>query len=162
MKNFNTRWISALFITFALTACGQSNSASQSSSSNGINSTQLEALPIQQGVWSGQGIQMVISEESSSIQLSCASGLISGPLVLSSSGSFQANGIYSSGVMGVVANPLGGSGNGSSSNQSQPVVYSGVIDNNNLTLKITFSDSSQVVQTYQLQYGSGGALAICM
>ena len=97
---------------------------------------------IPQGTWGGVKIQLNVSGNGATASLCCASGAINGPLTVSSTGTFNLTGTYTSSNGPV---PVGGF-------QPVDVTYSGSI--NGTTMHLAISGTSISPQTFTLTFGT--------
>ena len=113
--------------------------------------TQLVSVP--SGLWGGQGISVNVDAKSVNIQFDCADSRTEKPLMMDARGNFAADGIY--------FRQRGGPINSDDKQFHQPVRYEGKISGETMTLRITFTESKEVIGEYTLQHGKTPKLTRC-
>ena len=113
--------------------------------------TELVSAPL--GVWGGQGILANVEKERVSIQFDCADSRTEQTLMMDARGNFAADGIY--------FRQRGGPINSDDKQFHQPVRYEGKISGDTMTLRITFTESKEVIGEYTLQHGKTPKLTRC-
>jgi len=103
------------------------------------------------GRWGGVGIQVEIGPSSVGIELDGASGRIERPLALDDAGRFEAKGTF-------VRERPGPTRQGEAAPAPEPAVYSGAIDGDTLTLRITLTGSGAVIGPLTAKRGAPARL----
>ncbi len=105
------------------------------------------------GQWGGSHVQMLVKDDSAWIEYDCAHGEISGPLTLDSQGCFTLN--------GTVVREHGGPIRRNEPQVSQPAVYSGSINGEEMNLTVKLVENDQSIGTFTLTHGQPGRLRKC-
>lgn len=113
--------------------------------------TQLVSVPA--GIWGAEGIIVKTDEKGVTIQYECADGRIEQPLMMDVGGNFAVNGIYYRQRGGPIRSDL--------KQFQQPVRYEGKISGETMTLKITDTESKDVIGEYTLRQGKIPKLTRC-
>ena len=108
--------------------------------------------PVLQGVWGGDQAGVTISRGGGSVQIFCAFGSISQPVVANARGQFDVAGTFTP-MSGVP--PIGGI-------PRYPARYSGTTDGHTMTLRITVSDLRLNAGPFTLVHGVPSGLSPCM
>jgi hypothetical protein len=103
------------------------------------------------GVWGGEHINMKVGAKSATIEYDCAHGVISGPLVINSSGHFNLRGTHTM--------ERGGPVRADEKPNEQPATYTGSIKGNTMTLSVKVAGSE--IDTFTLEKGKPGELFKC-
>ena len=103
------------------------------------------------GVWGGQHINIDVGDKSATIEYDCASGVIEGPLVVDSHGSFKLRGTHRV--------ERGGPVRAGDDTKGQPATYTGAIRGNTMTLTLKVGDAQ--AETFTLEKGKEGELVKC-
>jgi hypothetical protein len=104
------------------------------------------------GVWGGQHINIKVGANSATIEYDCAKGVIDGPLVVDSDGSFKLRGTHRM--------ERGGPVRADEEPRKIPATYTGSIKGNTMTLTLKLADSSDE-ETFTLERGKDGELVKC-
>jgi len=96
---------------------------------------------------------MEVTDSGATLDFDCASGTITEPIVLDSAGKFSAKGLY--------ARHHPGPTREEENNNGQPATYSGVVDDENLSLTITFVKNSENAGNFTLAHGKLGRIRRC-
>jgi hypothetical protein len=119
----------------------------------GNNMDPQNSADVKPGIWGGQGITLVIEKNSSAIELDCAKGTISSRLRIGKGGRFAVTGF------------LTRSGPGPIRLDSPPVAqrvrFDGKITKKQMSMKITFVDTGEVMGDYVLERDKQGRLVRC-
>lgn len=111
--------------------------------------------PLAAGVWGGPHIRLDVAEDGTAVvELDCAHGTVSEPIVPDGSGAFRAAGIYAQERPGPVREGQEDAG--------RPAVYAGKVDGGKLTLTITLAGSQEEVGRFELERGRTPRLTKCM
>jgi hypothetical protein len=102
------------------------------------------------GVWGGPHINIEVGEKSARIEYDCATGVIDGPLVVDSNGTFKLRGTHRA--------ERGGPIRADDDTKGQPATYTGSIKANTMTLTLKVGDSEE---TFTLEKGKEGELVKC-
>ena len=106
---------------------------------------------IPSGVWGGSHINIKVGAQSATIEYDCASGVITGPLVVDRNGHFNLKGTHRM--------ERGGPVRADDDTQQTPATYTGSIKGNTMTLTLKLSDSDE--ETFTLEKGRPGELFKC-
>ncbi len=104
------------------------------------------------GVWGGQHIQIKVGANSATIEYDCANGVIDGPLVVDSDGSFKLRGTHRM--------ERGGPVRADEEPGKIPATYTGSVKGNTMTLTLKLADSSDE-ETFTLERGKEGEVFKC-
>lgn len=133
-----TLWIFALS---ALLSCTTSSSADRG---------RLAA-----GIWGGPHIRLDVAGDGTAVlELDCAHGAISEPIVPDGQGAFRAAGTYVQERPGPVREGQEDAG--------RPAVYAGKTEGGKMTLTITLTGSQEDLGTFELTHGKTPRLTKCM
>jgi hypothetical protein len=110
---------------------------------------------IPQGLWGGDGIQMVVTATGASVDYGCDAGTVDEPLFLDLNERFSLRGTYSFGRGG----PREA---GVSPSTPHPARYEGTSDGRRLTLTVYLSDLARGAGEYRLEFGRQGSLDRCL
>ena len=105
------------------------------------------------GTWGGNHIRLSVRADGAAVEFDCARGTIDEALTVSADGRFAARGTFARegpGPIRVGAAP-----------SARPARYEGSLNGQQLTLKITLSETAQDVGTFTLTRGSAGRLWKC-
>jgi hypothetical protein len=164
MKSSFTPTILWIVMSIALTACGKAttNSVSTTTSAGGelgnpalqVASTNSNLVP--SGNWSSSQGELSVSDSGASLDLSCASGTLNTALILDGNNSFAVAGTYSPLVASSIVSLNGGT---VTSNENQPVMYSGAYDVNQktLTIRISAASTGETIANLLLTFGNPSA-----
>jgi len=103
------------------------------------------------GVWGGQHISMKVGAKSAAIEYDCASGMIDGPLLVHSDGTFNLPGTHTM--------QRGGPIRADDNPTAHPARYTGSIKGHTMTLTLRIGDED--VETFTLEKGKAGELFKC-
>jgi len=103
------------------------------------------------GVWGGQHINIEVGEKSATIEYDCASGVISGPLIVDASGNFKLRGTHRI--------ERGGPIRADDDSKGHPATYTGSIKGNTMRLTLKVGDGD--AETFTLEKGKEGELVKC-
>jgi hypothetical protein len=120
-------------------------------SSGASKPRKMQRLPT--GTWGGLHIRIEVGSRSATIDYDCATGAIDGPLTMDSKGRFAWRGTYNrehGGPIRIDEKP-----------NSRPVIYSGSIKDDTMTLTVKLSDTNEILDTYTLRRGSAGRVFKC-
>ena len=105
------------------------------------------------GMWGGEHIRLEVAGRTASIEYDCAHGTITQPLALDRRGHFDARGTH---VM-----EHGGPIRKDEQSDSRPARYTGWTDGKRMTLKVTLTDTDQVLGTFNLVHGERPRIVKC-
>jgi len=105
------------------------------------------------GTWGGPNVRIQVEGSSARIDYSCANGTIEGPLTYDSKGRFSWRGFHNREGPGPIR--VDDEGHGS------PVLYTGSIKGDTMTLTVKLTDSGEVIDTFTLKRGSAGRVFKC-
>ena len=103
------------------------------------------------GVWGGQHINIEVGEKSATIEYDCASGVITGPLIVDANGNFKLRGTHRI--------ERGGPIRADDDSKGHPATYTGSIKGNTMTLTLKVGDGD--AETFTLEKGKEGELVKC-
>jgi hypothetical protein len=104
------------------------------------------------GSWGGQGISITVEDDAATIEYDCATGKISGPLKVDTNGRFALNGTHVREHGGPIRE---------GERSEVPASYTGWTDGKKMTLRVTATDSKEVIGDYELEYGRAGRVRKC-
>lgn len=135
---------------------GSCNESKMNQNSGNMNQKQASSTSTPQrkisGLWGGQGISMEVTDSGATLDFDCASGTINEPIVPDSSGKFSAKGRFARQRPGPTRE---------GEDESQPAIYSGTLDGENLNLTITLAKDSEKVGNFTLAHGKMGRIRRC-
>ncbi len=104
------------------------------------------------GAWGGQHMRLSVRADGADIEFDCAHGTIDGPLTLTPDGRFDVSGTFirEGGPVRIDIKPTG-----------RPARYEGSLTGQQLTLKVTLTETAQDAGTFTLTRGSEGRLWKC-
>ena len=105
------------------------------------------------GAWGGEHIRLAVRADGATVEFDCARGTIDEALTLNAAGRFDLRGTFTRegpGPIRVGAKP-----------SARPARYEGSVSGQQLTLKITLTDTAQDAGTFTLTEGSTGRLWKC-
>ena len=126
----------------AASSCGSSPAASASGG----------GAPLAQGTWGGPHIQMTVESQGATLEMDCAHGAITEPMVLGKDGRFRASGTYS---------PEHGGPAREGEETARPAIYTGRVEGETLGLGIAY-ESGEIVGTFGLAHGRASRLTKCL
>jgi hypothetical protein len=115
-----------------------------------VYSRMMSRIP--RGEWGGAHISMNVGDTKATIEYDCAHGEIYGPLSLSGEGKFELRGSFTP--------ERGGPVRADEASRDKPATYSGVINDNTMTLTLKVADSDET-ETFTLEKGKAGKLVKC-
>lgn len=104
--------------------------------------------------WAGSGMRLVIGESCVNMQFACAEGEITQKLQIDEHGNFSANGVY------IRQNP--GPLRVDSPPKHQSARYEGKISDKTMTLKITLTETNEVIGDFTLELNKKIRLQRCL
>lgn len=113
--------------------------------------TKLVAVPA--SVWGADGIILNVEENGVTIQYECADGQIEQSLMMNEQGNFEANGIHSP--------QRGGPIRVDAKLARQPARYEGKISGDTMTLKVTLTETKEVIGEFTLERGKTPRMTRC-
>jgi hypothetical protein len=108
---------------------------------------------IKSGTWGGEGIALDVEDGSATVEYDCANGKINGPLKLDDKGQFVLSGTH--------VREHGGPIRRDEVRTGLAATYSGCTDGKRMTLRVTLTNSKEVVGDYELEYGRTGRIRKC-
>jgi hypothetical protein len=147
MKLNHRQIITVLALTLSISLCGKQSYAT------GVN-----ALT---GDWSTNGTELILDSSGGTIEFTCANGVLSAPVVLDATNSFQVTGFFSTDLDEVIIYPDGST----QSLRNQVATYSGSVDPTTdiLTLQIVLQDGTQTFSPITLDpQALGSPIIHCM
>ena len=126
------------------TGSGNANSEMRSTLKN-------DKLPA--GVWGGQHVRADVTEAGAAFEFDCAHGSIAQAIVLDGSGKFDLPGKFATEHAGPVLRDEESNDRGAR--------YSGTVQDQEMTLTITDTNTKEVIGTFTLKRGSEGRLMKC-
>lgn len=105
-------------------------------------------------VWGGEEILLVVGETSSTLEYVCAAGEIIGKLVLDEGDNFIASGVH--------INRTPGPTYVDRSPERRPAFYTGQISGSLMTLRVTLSDTNELVGDFTLERGKVVRIRRCL
>lgn len=105
------------------------------------------------GIWGGTGLILTVEEKGGSIQYECADGQIEQTLKVNAQGNFSAKGTHTP--------QRGGPIRVDSKLAGQPVLYEGKVSGNTMTLRVTLTETKEVIGEFTLERGVTPRLHRC-
>ncbi|MGA9995611.1 MAG: hypothetical protein WBP93_09360 [Pyrinomonadaceae bacterium] len=112
------------------------------------------ARQLQTSEWGGTHISLQVNGSDTTIEYDCAHGTIDQPLTLDRRGRFSAKGTHAREHAGPIRS-------GEQSN-ARPARYTGWINGNSMTLKVTLTDTNEALGTYTLVRGREPRIFKCL
>jgi hypothetical protein len=136
----------------AVTAARTDSGAAFSRPSPRILSPRGSGAPLATGTWGGDQAELVVTTSGASTRLFCAHGAIEQPILLDSSGRFEAGGysVFEGGPTPIDDTPF-----------RRPAIYSGSSDGKTMTLTVTLPTQNQKLGPFTLVFGQGTTLRPC-
>ncbi len=106
------------------------------------------------GPWGAVGIAMEVTESGARIELDCAHGTISEPILLDSEGRLDVKGLY--------FREHGGPIREGEESKGEPVHYVGQVTRDTMTLTIKSEGSDTAIGSYTLVHGKSGRIRKCL
>ena len=119
-----------------------------------LSGAQSKTRKISNGTWGGEQIKVAVETNSATIEYSCATGTINGPLVFDSKGKFKFSGTHRV--------ERGGPIRSDERSNSRPAIYTGVIKGKTMTLTVKLTDTNETLGTFKLVLGQEARLFRCM
>lgn len=117
-----------------------------------MNQSKLIAVP--PGYWGARGIGLVVEESGVKIEYDCADGEIEQKLMIDGQGKFDVSGVHIRGLPGPVRMDT--------PPQRQPARYEGQISGKTLTLKVTLTETKQVIGEFTLEQDKTALIVRCL
>jgi hypothetical protein len=111
-----------------------------------------ENRSLAEGVWGGPHVQMTVASQGATLEMDCAHGAITGPIVLGKDGRFRISGTYFPEHAGPVRE---------SDEKGRPAVYTGRLEGETLSLGIAY-ESGEDVGTFELVHGRASRITKCL
>ena len=133
-------------------AAARTDSGSVSRPSPRILSPRGSGVPLATGTWGGDQAGLVVTTGGASTRFFCAHGAIEQPILLDSSGRFEAGGytVFEAGPTAIDDTPF-----------RRPAIYSGSSDGKTMTLTVTLPTQNQKLGPFTLVFGQGTTLRPC-
>lgn len=138
-----------LMITFLVRDC----SSQRRGSNNQSSETHKNMTAAQTGTWGGEHISLEIDAQGGRLEYDCAHGTIDEKIVTDREGRFDLRGTH--------VREHGGPVRRDETVDSHPSRFTGQIKGDTMTLKVTESDTKEVVGTFTLVHGQKPALMKC-
>lgn len=116
-----------------------------------MSQTKLVAVPA--STWGANGIRLAVEENAGTIEYDCADGKIEEPLKVDEQGNFTANGVH--------IRQKGGPIREDSPPPRQLARYQGRISGNTMTLKVTLTETDEVIGKFSLERGKTPRMHRC-
>lgn len=116
-----------------------------------VGATQAGRMPA--GAWGGEHIALQSTESGATFEIDCAHGSIEG-LLLDAGGRFSSRGVY--------VREHGGPEREGQRPDTHPALFTGWSDGKRMTLKITLTDTGQVIGDFDLTLGSEPRMTKCL
>jgi hypothetical protein len=111
--------------------------------------------PLAAGSWGGAHIRLDVADDgTATLELDCAHGAITAPIVPDTQGAFRAAGTY--------VREHGGPVRQGEEDAGRPAVYGGTVDGERLTLTITLAEPQEEVGRFELERGRAVRLMKCL
>jgi hypothetical protein len=108
---------------------------------------------IQPGLWGGPHIRITVGQRSATIDYDCANGTIDGPLTIDTKGRFTWRGTHN--------REHGGPIRMDEKANTQPVIYTGSVKGDTMTLTVKLADTGEIIDTFTLTRGGRGRVFKC-
>lgn len=106
------------------------------------------------GTWGGEHVHLELEESGGTLEYDCAYGTIDAGWTLSDDGEFVGSGEH------IIEH--GGPVQDGEILPARPASYTGTVKDDRMSLTVTFSDSAQVVGTFDLVHGNEGQILRCL
>ncbi|HEX8737188.1 MAG TPA: hypothetical protein VF721_17785 [Pyrinomonadaceae bacterium] len=116
-----------------------------------MNQSKMTSVPA--GNWGATGINLVVADNSATIEYDCANGEIQQKLLVDEQGRFSVGGVYtrrSPGALRIKFLP-----------KPQPARYEGVISGDKMTLKVTLTETGKTLDEVVLERNKTGFIRKC-
>jgi len=120
----------------------------------GARSSGGDTKRVAPGTWGANGIAMEVTASGARIEYDCAHGTITGPLVLDADGRFAVKGRHFP--------EHGGPIRDGEDSDGQPVLYTGQVTGDTMTLAVTPEASNTAISSHTLARGKTGRLHKCL
>ncbi|MEX0879329.1 MAG: hypothetical protein WEB59_08870 [Thermoanaerobaculia bacterium] len=107
-----------------------------------------------EGRWGGTGISIQVDSAGAKIELDCASGAVSGSLLLDADGRFDVAGTYERGSMGPVRE--------GAAPKVEPARYRGRLEGESLTLEILLGRGGKAIGPFTARRGAPARIRSCL
>ena len=110
-------------------------------------------LPIQPGVWGTTGTNLTVDDEGARIEYDCADGEITEKFIIDADGNFALSGFYTAQTPGPISidkQPV-----------RRPARFEGKISENQMTLKVTLTDTDEKLEKVLLERDRMGKIRRC-
>ena len=144
--------ISSITICLLLIGAGPTGSC-RTKEASGSKEKMESKGKLSRGIWGGEHVRLEVTDKGATAEYDCATSTIDEPIILKDDGSFEAKGKFKSERSGPVTRE--------DEDNSFPVLYTGSVVEDQLTLTIASADKKQAIGTYTLTRGSEGRLMKC-
>jgi hypothetical protein len=153
MSNLITLATFCLFVS--VIAQGGSCHANQTGpvNANSEMRTLLKTDTLPAGVWGGQHVRAEVTPGGAQFEFDCAHGAVAQAIMLDRNGNFDVAGKFATEHAGPVLRD--------EESNDRPVRYSGSVQDQEMTLTITDTNTKEVIGTFTLKRGSDGRLMKC-
>ncbi len=151
MHHKNRRFAALALALLCAAAAGLEATSSAVNAGQGENVTP--------GMWGGEGIMMLVTENGASIEYACASGRIEHALTTEEGGRFMAKGIYKQDRGGPEREDKEEE---KKAERGVPALYSGRTDGKTMTLTVRLAETNERIGTFTLAHGKKVRLTRCM
>ena len=121
---------------------------------NASSGQRRRARQVQAGEWGGNHISLQVNGSETSVEYDCARGTINGPLTLDGRGRFSAKGTHLREHAGPVRD--------NEEANARPARYTGWVSGERMTLKVTLTDTNEVLGSYTLIRGRQSRIVKCL
>jgi len=132
-------------------SCHTTQTGSGNANSEMRTAIKNDKLPA--GVWGGQHVRAEVNEAGATFEFDCARGSIAQAIVLDGGGKFNLPGKFATEHAGPVLRD--------EESNDRGVRYSGTVQDQEMTLTITDTNTKEVIGTFTLKRGSEGRLMKC-
>ena len=116
-----------------------------------MNQTKLVKVP--ESIWGANGIRLAVEENAVKIEYDCADGEIEQELKVDEQGNFTANGVHIRQKAGPIRED--------SPPPRQPARYQGKVSGDKMTLKVTLTETGEVIGSFTLERGKTPRMHHC-
>ena len=109
---------------------------------------------VRNGMWGGMHIGLEVSDSGARVVYDCAHGTIDQPMILNSTSQFDVTGSY--------VRERGGPLREGESAGSEPVRYTGRIQDETMTVTVTLVDTKETIGTFTLKHGANPRIRKCL
>ncbi len=106
------------------------------------------------GIWGGNHAGLTVTETGAHLELDCAHGDISQPLMMDANGNVSVDGVF--------VQEHGGPIRVGEDEVKKPARYAGKVTGDTMTLDVTLTDTQETIGTFSLTYKSTGRVVKCL